>query len=163
MTKKMLPALLAMALVAIAGALPARAEDKIRAAVGQKGFWDTLVTQLASDKGFFKKEGIEVDITWTSGGGETLQTVLTGSADVAVRLLAKTLGISLKLVSTGEAAPTLTQVMSGQLDIGWSVAPFALDKVKAGEIRIIAYGNDVPELAHQSTRAILASQDFLTK
>ena len=223
MTRKMRPLLLALALFATS----ARAEDQVRAAVGQKGFWDTLVTQLASDKGFFKKENLAVDITWTSGGGETLQAVLTGGADVAVaigmsscigafvkgapvrvvasqfagandlfwyvpansaikdkkqmdghtigftrpgsstdlaeKLLAKTLGITLKQVSTGEAAPTLTQAMSGQLDIGWSVAPFALDKVKSGEVRIVAYGNDVPELAHQSTRANLASLDFLTK
>jgi NitT/TauT family transport system substrate-binding protein len=227
MMRKMLPGLLAMALLAIFCAEAARADDKVRAAIGQKGFWDTLVTQLAVDKGFFKKEGLDIDITWTSGGGETLQAVLTGGADFAVaigmsscigayvkgapvrvtgsqftgandlfwyvpansaikdkkqmnghtigftrpgsstdlaeRLLAKTLGITVKQVSTGEAAPTLTQVMSGQLDIGWSVAPFALDKVKAGEIRIIAYGNDVPELGRQSTRAILASQDILTK
>jgi NitT/TauT family transport system substrate-binding protein len=206
---------------------PAQAQDKLRAAVGQKGFWDTMVTVLASDKGFFKKENLEVDITWTAGGGETLQTVLTGSADVAVaigmasciqayakgapvrviggqftgagdlfwyvpaksaiktlkemdghtigftrpgsstdlavRLLAKTAGVTLKYVSTGEASATLTQAMSGQLDIGWSVAPFALDKAKEGEIRILASGKDIPELVHQTTRAILASQDLVTK
>jgi NitT/TauT family transport system substrate-binding protein len=222
-----LAAILAATLVTTSLALPARADDKLHAAVGQKGFWDTMVTVLASDKGFFKKEGLDVDITWTSGGGETLQAVLSGGADVAVaigmsscigayakgapvrviasqmtgandlfwyvpatsaiktkkdmdghtigftrpgsstdlaaRLFAKEAGITLKFVSTGEAAPTLTQVMSGQLDIGWSVPPFALDKVKAGEIRIMGSGNDVPDLVHQSTRAVLASVDLLTK
>ena len=62
----------------------ALAEDKVRAAVGQRGNWDTLIISQGTEAGIFKREGVEVDITWTRGGAETLQAVITDSADVAI-------------------------------------------------------------------------------
>ena len=35
------------------------------------------------DAGLFKRAGINVEITWTRGGAETLQAVITNSADLA--------------------------------------------------------------------------------
>ena len=62
----------------------AHADDKVRAAVGQRGNWDTLFISQGIDAGIFKREGIEVEITWTRGGAETLQAVITDSADLAI-------------------------------------------------------------------------------
>jgi NitT/TauT family transport system substrate-binding protein len=47
-----------------------------------------------------------------------------------------------KATQTGGPAPTLTAVMSGQVDVGWAAPPFALDQLERGEIRQIATGND---------------------
>ena len=43
-----------------------------------------------------------------------------------------------KLVATGGAPGTLTQVMSGQIDVGWSVPPFVLQQLADGRLVIIA-------------------------
>ena len=40
----------------------------------------------------------------------------------------------------------LTQVMTGQIDIGWAAPPFGLKEIKEGKIRIIARGSDIPSL-----------------
>src|SRR6185503_18592125 len=48
-----------------------------------------------------------------------------------------------KLVATGGAPGTLTQVMSGQIDVGWSVPPFVLQQLADGKLGIIAKGSDV--------------------
>jgi NitT/TauT family transport system substrate-binding protein len=53
---------------------------------------------------------------------------------------------------TGGLASTLTQVMSGQIDIGWATPPFGLREAADGKIRIIANGNDVPTLRKQTAR-----------
>ena len=43
-----------------------------------------------------------------------------------------------KPTATGGPAPTLTQVMSNQIDVGWSAPPFGLQQLDEGKIRIIA-------------------------
>src|SRR6202011_1712204 len=45
-----------------------------------------------------------------------------------------------KMVATGGAPGTLTQVMSGQIDVGWSVPPFVLQQLADGKLAIIAKG-----------------------
>ena len=45
-----------------------------------------------------------------------------------------------------------TQVMSGQIDTGWSAAPVMLDEVRKGNVRIVASGADVKQLADWSIR-----------
>jgi NitT/TauT family transport system substrate-binding protein len=51
-----------------------------------------------------------------------------------------------KLAATGGAPGTLTQVMSGQIDVGWSVPPFVLQQLADGKLVIIARGSDVRAL-----------------
>lgn len=215
------------AVVATANAMPAVAAEKVKVAIGQKGLWDTMVTVFGNDQGFFKQEGVEVEITWTKGGSETLQAALTGSVDFAiangilgvlgayakgapVRIVSaqmtgapdlfwyakagsgikslkdaggKTMGFSRpgsstnlvalalashykvkpKMTPTGGISGTRTQVMSGQIDIGWSVPPFNLNLVAEGKINIVARGSDVPSLAKQTVRVNVANANFLAK
>jgi hypothetical protein len=56
------------------------------------------------------------------------------------------------VISTGGIPGTYTQVMSGQIDVGWSAAPYLLDAADQGKIRIIANGNDVPSMRDQTVR-----------
>jgi NitT/TauT family transport system substrate-binding protein len=60
-------------------------------------------------------------------------------------------------VATGSPVATLTQVLSGQVDVGWSAAPIGVDALEAGKIRIIAHGNDVPAFAGQTVRFIVVN------
>ena len=215
--------LLGMMLAILAG--HSLAQDKVRAAVGQRGNWDTLFISQGTEAGIFKKNNLEVDITWTRGGAETLQAIITDSADVAMangilgvigaaskgapvkivsaqmtgagdifwyvkadspiksmkdmdgrtmgysrpgsstdlvgRALADYFKVKPKHVSTGGIPDTRTQVMSGQVDAGWSAAPFNFELVSEGKIRVIAKGSDVPSLNEQTVRVNAASAKFL--
>ncbi len=52
-------------------------------------------------------------------------------------------GLKTKAIATGGPPGTLTQVMSGQIDIGWAAPPFGLDQLdKKEKSRIIASDND---------------------
>jgi NitT/TauT family transport system substrate-binding protein len=64
-------------------------------------------------------------------------------------------------VATGGPTPTFTQVMSGQVDVGWSSPPFGLDAAREGKIRIIARGNELPRFRDQTIRLIVANAAYL--
>ena len=65
--------------------------------------------------------------------------------------------LTAKPTQTGNIAATLTQTMTGQVDVGFGAAPFGLDKVESGQTRIIATGNDVAALKTRSVRVNLTS------
>lgn len=206
----------AAALAALVGSQPALALDKFTVAAPQKGFWDTAFPYLGQEKGFFREQGIELDIQWTEGGADTQQAVISGSIDIGLATgllgvlsayakgapvtlisaemtgasdlywyvradspiksladlegktvafsrpgsssnsvaaaLIKKSGKNAKLVSAGGAPASLTQVMSGQLDVGWSAVPINLNLVEEGKIRVLALGNDAPGAADQTVR-----------
>jgi NitT/TauT family transport system substrate-binding protein len=74
---------LALATAALASAmLPAAAQDKITVTIGQRGNWDTAISHLGTKAGIFKKHGLELNLLYTSGSGETLQPVIAGSAEI---------------------------------------------------------------------------------
>jgi len=65
--------------------------------------------------------------------------------------------LTAKPTQTGNIAATLTQTMTGQVDVGFGAAPFGLDKVESGQIRIVATGADVAVLKMRSVRVNLTS------
>src|SRR5471030_1283221 len=62
----------------------AHAADELKLAVGQKGNWDTSVAEIGQRAGIFRKHDLELDILYTQGSGETLQAVLSRSAEIGV-------------------------------------------------------------------------------
>ena len=214
----------ALALVLSAGS--GYANDTIKLAIGQRGNWDTSVSEVGQRAGIFKKHGLNLEIVYTQGAGETQQAVISGSVNLGiaagvmgvlsayskgapVRILlpaftgtgdlywyvksdsplkslkdlkpentiaystngsssnnivvafVSELGAKGKPTATGGPAATLTQVMSGQIDVGWAAPPFGLKEMKEGKIRIIAHGSDVPSLKGQTVRAIIVNADSL--
>ena len=197
--------LLAVAGLVLAGT-HAFAQDKLKLTVGQRGNWDTSISEVGQRAGIFRKHGLELEIVWTQGAGETQQAVIAGSVDIGVaagvmgvlgayskgapiRVIgAETTGaadlfwyvpadspikslrgtegktiaystngssthgivtafmrqfdLKAKPTATGGPPGTLTAVMSGNIDVGWSAPPFGLDLLEQGRIRIIASGND---------------------
>jgi len=178
--------------------------------------------------GIFAKHGLELQVFYTSGGGETQQAVISGSADIGVspgtlgvlgafakgapiRIIAgeatgtaeyyfvkadsavqkdfkgvkpemtlaystngsgthitalrfmKDYGFTAKLVATGNVPATFTQVMSGQVDIGFSTPPFGLDALAEGRSRLIALANDLPSVRNQTVRVTIANANDLAK
>jgi NitT/TauT family transport system substrate-binding protein len=75
--------------------------------------------------------------------GKTIAYSTNGSSTHGVvTAFMKQYDLKAKPTATGGPAPTLTQVMSGQIDVGWSAPPFGLQQLDEGKIRVIATGND---------------------
>ena len=206
----------------------AAADDLLRLAIGQRGLWDSSIAEIGQSAGIFRRNRLELQVVYTSGGGETQQAVISGSVDVGVS--AGTLGVlgayakgapvriiageatgtaeyyfvrsdspvgkdfagvtpnmtlaystagsgthitalrfmkernfTAKLTATGNVPATFTQVMSGQVDIGFSTPPFGLDAIEAGQIRLVALANDLPSIRSQTVRVIIANASDLAR
>jgi len=63
---------------------PAAADDPVKMTIGQRGNWDTAITHLGDKAGIFKKHGLQLEMIYTSGSGETLQPVISGSVDLGL-------------------------------------------------------------------------------
>src|SRR6202171_6093149 len=63
-------------------AVPAQAEDQLKLAIGQINNWENQAPTLGQDAGFFKKHGLVLENYGTAGAGETVQAVISGSADI---------------------------------------------------------------------------------
>ena len=202
--------------LAVGLAQGALAQDKLKLAIGQRGNWDTSVSEIGTRLGIFKKHNLELEMLYTQGGGETQQAVLSNSVDIGIAvgimgaLSAYSKGAPIRIISaettggqdlfwyvkadspiktlkdfdgktiaystsgssthgvvnaymkendikprptaTGGPASTLTQVMSGQIDVGWSAPPFGLAQLDKNEIRVIATGNDTKAFKSQTVR-----------
>ena len=205
----------------------ARSDDMLKLAVGAPNNWDSGVPDIGKRAGIFKKHGLDLDILYTNGGGETLQAVISGSVDLGigagtsaalgafgkgapvrillagatgagdlywyvpatsslksfkeldgktvaystngasthltVMALIKHFGVNARIVSTGAAAITMTQAMSGQVDVGWASPPFGLDALDERKIRMIARGSDAPSTHNQTVRVHIVNAGALTR
>ena len=215
-------------LAILATAMPAFSADKVKIASPQRGSWEGAIPELGRQAGIFGKHGLDLEILYTSGGGETLQVVIAGSVDVGlsggtlgvmgafakgapVRIIGasstgsrevywfvpaksplqhireasnRTLAYSTtgasshiavlrfiqtyklegaKPTATGDAASTMTQALTGQVDVGWAVAPFGLDHLAKGEIRVIGRPHELPELAGQTIRVQITNARILAE
>jgi len=74
----------AVALAAMVATSPACADDLLKLTIGQRGNWDTAIAELGSKAGIFKKHDLQLDMIYTSGSGETLQPVISGSVDLGL-------------------------------------------------------------------------------
>jgi NitT/TauT family transport system substrate-binding protein len=206
----------------------ASAGDTLKIASPIRGSWEGAIPELGQQAGIFRKHGLDLEILYTQGGGETLQVVVAGAVDIglsagmlgtlgaygkgapirivgasstgaretfwwvaaksplramrevkgqtiaysttgsstniAVLRFISEYGLTARPVATGDSASTITQVLSGQVDIGWAVAPFALDLLEKGEARMIARASDIPAFRDQTARVqIINAQNLAAK
>ena len=204
----------------------ATAQETLKIAVGQIEVWSAVAPVLGDKAGIFKKHGIDVEIFNAQGAGETLQTVISGSADIAINVgvsgvlrafqkgapvrvlganytgggdiywyvradspiktlkdasekntiaystngssthnivlgFVSDLGVKAKPTSTGGPTPTMTMVMSSQIDIGWGSPPLGVKEIEAGQIRVLASGNDLPSVRNQTVRVDIVNANVL--
>ena len=81
---KRLTLVITAALLAMAQPAASRADDLLKLAIGQRGLWDSSIAELGQAAGLFKKHGLDLQVVYTSGGGETQQAVISGSVDIGV-------------------------------------------------------------------------------
>jgi NitT/TauT family transport system substrate-binding protein len=207
-------------------ASPATAADLLKIASPQRGSWEGAIPELGRQQGIFAKHGLDLDILYTAGGGETLQAVISGAVDIGlsagtlgvmgafsknapIRIIGASstgsrelfwyvlksspiqslrdaregttiaysttgasthitvqrfiadYGLKAKPVATGDISATITQTMSGQVDVGWSVAPFNLDPLAEGDIRLVARASDIERIRGQTIRVQIANLQTL--
>ena len=80
--------------------VPVHTQDALKVAAGQRGNWDTSVSEVGQRAGIFRKHGITLEILWTQGSGETQQAVISGSADIGIAV-----GVMGALSSFSKGAP----------------------------------------------------------
>lgn len=108
----------ALATVLAFGASRARADDTLKIAVGQLTTWENQATLLGQDAGIFKKHGLVLENFGTNGAGETLQAVISGSADIGIGM--GTAG-AMRAFVRGAPVRVLTPAFTGSGDLYWYV------------------------------------------
>jgi len=216
-----------LAILGIVSALQtAAAQDKLKVAIGgQRGIGENFPAELGQKSGIFKKNGLDVEIFYTEGTGETLQATISGAAQIgvatgfagtlgpiskgaplriigasftggsqlywyvkanspiksvkdaanhtvaystngsstyaSVMALQKYSGVNFKMVATGSTPSTFAAVMSGQVDVGWAGAPFGIEALEKGDIRMVWKASAAPDMDKQTIRVIIARADAL--
>jgi NitT/TauT family transport system substrate-binding protein len=135
--------LLAGALAALAlctSTTGASAADTLKLAVGQRGNWDTSVSEIGQLAGIFKKHGLVLEIVYTSGAGETQQAVISGSVDVGVA--AGVMGV-LGAFSKGAPVRVIGAETTGANDLYWYVkADSPIKSLKDTDGKTLAYSTN---------------------
>ena len=96
----------------------ASAEDQLKVAIGQINNWENQAPTLGQDAGIFKKHGLVLETFGTAGAGETLQPVISGSADIGIGV-----GVAgaMRAFSTGAPVRILAPAFTGTADLYWYV------------------------------------------
>jgi NitT/TauT family transport system substrate-binding protein len=107
------------AIVASLGfATGACAADQLKLAIGQRGNWENAPPHLGQQAGIFRKHGLELELLYTQGAGETLQAVLSGSVDVGIGV--GTPGV-LSAFAKGAPVRAIANSTTGANDLFWYV------------------------------------------
>ncbi len=140
----------AVALGAVVMAAPAAADDLVKMTIGQRGNWDTAITHLGEKAGIFKKHGIQMEMIYTSGSGETLQPVISGGVDLG--LAVGTLG-AMAAFSKGAPLRIVGAQATGAADYWYAKNP-AIKTLKDTDGRTIAYSSNGSS-THSVVRAFI--------
>ena len=96
--------------------------------------------------------------------GKTVSYSQNGSSShTALLALLDQYKVDARPVSTGGHPATLTMTMTGQIDIGRGAAPFGLELVEEGKIRVIARGTEIKARANQSVRVCVANRSVIER
>ncbi len=106
-----------LGLLALA-AMPASAQDQLKVAIGQINNWENQAPTLGQDAGIFKKHGLVLENVGTQGAGETIQAVISGSADIGAGVGAA--GV-MRAFSKGAPVRILAPAFTGTGDLFWYV------------------------------------------
>jgi NitT/TauT family transport system substrate-binding protein len=119
-------------------------------------------TTGAGDLYWYVKADSPVKTLKDSDGKKIAFSTKGSSTDGVVTAFIKQYDLKAVPTSTGSPSSTLTQVMSGQVDIGWAAPPFGLDQLDKGEIRRIATGNDAAVFKGQTVRTLTTNLKTFT-
>jgi NitT/TauT family transport system substrate-binding protein len=115
---KSMKAAMGAALLAVLVASPALAQDQLKIAIGQINNWENQPPTLGQDAGIFKKHNLQLEAVGTQGAGETIQAVISGSADLGAGV-----GVAgaMRAFSKGAPVRILLPAFTGTGDLYWYV------------------------------------------
>ena len=95
--------------------------------------------------------------------GKTVAFSRPGSSTnlMLLNLLAENNVKGAKPTPTGGLPATHTQVMSGQIDVGWAVPPFGVKEISEGKIRVVVKADDIKGMQDQTIRVDVANLNSL--
>ena len=95
-----------------------RAQDTLKVAIGQINNWENQAPTLGQEAGIFRKHGLVLETFGTAGAGETLQPIISGSADIGIGV-----GVAgaMRAFSTGAPVRILAPAFTGTADLYWYV------------------------------------------
>ncbi|HYC15671.1 MAG TPA: ABC transporter substrate-binding protein [Pseudolabrys sp.] len=128
----------------------ASADDLVKMTIGQRGNWDTAITHLGEKAGIFKKHGLQLEMIYTSGSGETLQPVIAGGVDLG--LAVGTLG-AMAAYSKGAPVRIVGAQATGAADYWYAKNP-AIKTLKDTNGYTIAYSSNGSS-THSVVRAFI--------
>jgi len=102
----------------VLGVGSALADDTLKVVIGQINNWENQAPTLGQDAGIFKKHGLVLENTGTQGAGETIQAVISGSADIGAGVGAA--GV-MRAYSKGAPVRILAPAFTGTGDLFWYV------------------------------------------
>jgi len=96
----------------------ASADDALKVAIGQINNWENQAPTLGQDAGIFKRHGLVLENFGTAGAGETLQPVISASADIGAGV-----GVAGAMRAFARGAPVrvLLPAFTGTGDLYWYV------------------------------------------
>jgi NitT/TauT family transport system substrate-binding protein len=102
----------------VLGVGSALADDTLKVVIGQINNWENQAPTLGQDAGIFKKHGLVLENTGTQGAGETIQAVISGSADIGAGVGAA--GV-MRAFAKGAPVRILAPAFTGTGDLFWYV------------------------------------------
>src|SRR2546430_10911703 len=127
----------ALLAVIVGCALPhALAAETLKIASPIRGSWEGAIPELGKQAGIFQKHGLDLDILYTQGGGETMQVVVAGAVDIGLSA-----GVLGSLGAYGKGAPVriIAASSTGSREVFWWVP----GKSSAHAMRDIAGGQSI--------------------
>jgi NitT/TauT family transport system substrate-binding protein len=104
----------------LASVTAAAAQDTLKVAIGQIDAWANQMPTLGMQAGIFQKHGIVLENFGTQGAGETLQAVISGSADIGIGI--GTSG-AMRAFTRGAPIRVIAAAYAGTGDQYWYVKP----------------------------------------
>jgi NitT/TauT family transport system substrate-binding protein len=116
--KRINVSVLAAAALLAANATAVHAQDTLKIAIGQINNWENQAPTLGQDAGIFKKYNLTIEAVGTQGAGETIQAVISGSADLGAGV-----GVAgaMRAFSRGAPVRLLMPAYTGTQDLYWYV------------------------------------------
>ena len=84
------------------------------------------------------------------------------SSNMLAMAMLRQIGVDAVLVATGDGTATLTQVMSGQIDVGYNVDGGLGFLAEGAKVRVIGSANDVDEARDVTARVFIANANTLS-
>src|SRR4051812_27536107 len=106
------------AVATLALAQAATAQDTLKIAIGQINNWENQAPTLGQDAGIFKKYNLSLENFGTAGAGETVQAVISGSAELGGGV---GVGGVMRAYSKGAPVRILLPAYTGTSDLYWYV------------------------------------------